>query len=663
LLKGICNMIEVARYLWNMMLFLHHSTNTSHMKKIKFLFFLLLTGFISLQLQAQRSIEGIVKNTANQVLTGAKVKIKGPAVGVETSKTGKFILKIAAKDSILIVSYDGYITQEVLIRTTSKFVIVTMKPAPVHKDMVAEYQNEVSVSAYVSNINVRSRPQRNNTNVLKVMQNEVPGMAIRQPFVEDNESYSAIKENKLQQVSDQPLSTFSIDVDRASYANVRRYLNNGNLPPNDAVRVEELINYFDYHYKAPAGKDPVAIYTDMATCPWDTAHQLVRIALKGKEIPQEQLPPANLVFLVDVSGSMSDFNKLPLIKQAMAAMLPQLRSKDKIAIVTYAGNASIALRPTSGTEKTKILDAINQLEAGGSTAGESGINMAYETAMQHFMKNGNNRIILATDGDFNVGVSSENELEKLVEKKRASGIYLSVLGFGMGNYKDSKLEILADKGNGNYAYIDNFEEARRTFVTEFGSTLFTVAKDVKLQVEFNPQYVQSYRLIGYENRMLENKDFNDDKKDAGEIGVGHTVTALYEIVPAGGKSGSKLLNRPEVDSLKYQQHIAKNGFSGEALTVKLRYKQPKEDTSQLLSQVLPWKIQDIKNAPEDFRLATAVAEFGLLLRDSENKGKASYADVLSLAKGAKGEDEEGYRTEFIQLVKKAAILKNEVAAN
>lgn len=627
------------------------------MKKIKFLFIFLLTGFISLQLQAQRSIEGIVKNTANQVLIGAKVKIKGPSVEVETSKTGKFILKVAAKDSILFVSCDGYITQKVLIRTTSKFLVVTMKPAPEQKDMVAEFQNTMSVSAYASNVKFRS--QRNNTNVLKAMQNEVPGIVIRQPYVEDNESYSTIKENKLQQVSDQPLSTFSIDVDRASYANVRRYLNNGNLPPNDAVRIEELINYFDYHYKAPVGKDPVAIYTDMATCPWNTAHQLVRIALKGKEIPQEQLPPANLVFLVDVSGSMSDFNKLPLIKQAMAAMLPQLRSKDKIAIVTYAGNASIALAPTSGTEKTKIMDAINQLEAGGSTAGESGIIMAYETATQHFMKNGNNRIILATDGDFNVGVSSENELEKLVEKKRASGIYLSVLGFGMGNYKDSKLEILADKGNGNYAYIDNFEEARRTFVTEFGSTLFTVAKDVKLQVEFNPQYVQSYRLIGYENRMLENKDFNDDKKDAGEIGVGHTVTALYEIVPAGGKQ----LKRPEVDSLKYQRNIAKNGFSGEALTVKLRYKQPKEDTSQLLSQVLPWKMQDIKNAPEDFRLATAVAEFGLLLRDSENKGKAGYADVLSLAKGAKGEDEEGYRTEFIQLVKKAEILKNEVAAN
>ena len=652
------------------------------MNKIKFLFLLLMAGLFGFQLQAQRTIEGVVMNTAKVVLSGARVNIKSTTTGVETLKSGNFTLQLPIGDSILVVSYTGYLTQEVVVGGKVKFVTVNLIPAG----------KEVEVKA----LNIKKDPSMNyavvaapaeefasyssnfycglNGKAAGVKVSTAPGSATSHANIRirgvatypatsyygsNNESYSAIEENKLQMVSDQPLSTFSIDVDRASYSNVRRYLNGGNLPPSDAVRIEELINYFDYHYKKPEGKDPVAIYTDMAICPWDTTHQLVRIALKGKEIPQEQLPPANLVFLIDVSGSMIDFNKLPLIKQAMAALVQQLRDKDRIAIVTYAGSASVALNSTSGSDKTKIMDAINQLQAGGSTAGESGINLAYETARKSFMKNGNNRIILATDGDFNVGVSSEKELENLVEKKRAGGIFLSVLGFGMGNIQDSKLEVLADKGNGNYAYIDNFEEARRTFVTEFGSTLFTIARDVKLQVEFNPQYVQSYRLVGYENRMLENKDFNDDKKDAGDMGVGHTVTALYEIVPAGSTPADK----PLVDSLKYQRNVATNNYNGEVLTVKLRYKQQREDNSQLLSQVLPWKIQDISQAPEDFRMAVAVAEFGLLLRNSEHKGLANFTSVLSLAKGAKGDDEEGYRAEFIQLVKQASVLKNEIAGN
>jgi Ca-activated chloride channel family protein len=666
--------------LWNMTANQHHMANTSQMNNIKFLSLLLLAGLFSLQLQAQRTIEGVVVNTSHKALKGALVKIKGTATGAITSDKGKFTLQLPAEDSILVVSNVGFLTQQVTVGAKVQFVRVTLTPAgqlneitvtDLRKDKsksngavaapVAEastYNNNFAAALYGKAAGVKITTAPNGATSQANIR--IRGVATTTPYYEPNsESYGAIKENELQLVNDQPLSTFSIDVDRASYSNVRRYLNGGNLPPVDAVRIEELINYFDYHYKNPVGKDPVAIYTDMATCPWDTTHQLVRIALKGKEIPQDQLPPANLVFLIDVSGSMSDFNKLPLIKQAMTALVQQLREKDRIAIVTYAGSASVALRSTAGSDKTKILDAINQLQAGGSTAGESGINLAYETATKSFMKNGNNRIILATDGDFNVGVSSENELEKLVETKRGGGIYLSVLGFGMGNYKDSKLEVLADKGNGNYAYIDNFEEARRTFVTEFGSTLFTVAKDVKLQVEFNPQYVQSYRLVGYENRLLENKDFNDDKKDAGDMGVGHTVTALYEIVPAGSTPKGK----PLVDSLKYQRNVAANNYSGEVLTVKLRYKQPKEDESQLLSQVLPWKIQDISNAPEDFRLATAVAEFGLLLRNSEHKGQANYTSVLTLAKGAKGEDEEGYRAEFIQLVKQASVLKNEIAGN
>lgn len=644
------------------------------MNKIKLLF-LLMTGFVSLQLHAQRTIQGIVMDTAKHPLKNASLLIKGTATGVQTDKHGKFTLILNVEDSTLIVSNVGFQTQHIIVPATTKYIIVKLKQAkPLPDAVLTELLPDKKTSGYaVTTITSEEIAQSGNQNFASALYGKAAGVKITttpygatsaanirirgvasSPIYNNNESYGAIQENELQSVSDQPLSTFSIDVDRASYSNIRRYLNNGALPPTDAVRIEEMINYFDYNYQSPTDNAPIAIYSDMATCPWDSSHQLVRIAIKGKDIPQDQLPPANLVFLIDVSGSMNDYNKLPLIQQALRALVQQLRNKDKIAIVTYAGAASVALPATPGSEKSKILDVINQLHAGGSTAGESGINLAYETATNSFMKNGNNRIILATDGDFNVGVSSENELEKLVQHKRETGIYLSVLGFGMGNYKDTKLEVLADKGNGNYAYIDNFEEARRTFVTEFGSTLFTVAKDVKLQVEFNPQYIQSYRLVGYENRMLENKDFNDDKKDAGDMGVGHTVTALYEIIPTGSDASQK----PLVDSLKYQRTVSNASYNGEALTVKLRYKQPKEKKSELLSQIMPWKIQDIKNAPEDFRLAAAVATFGLLLRNSEHKGQANYTTAVSLAKSAKGDDDEGYRAELIQLVKKASILNN-----
>jgi Ca-activated chloride channel family protein len=414
-----------------------------------------------------------------------------------------------------------------------------------------------------------------------------------------------------------------------------------------------MINYFDYQYKNPTGKDPVAIYSDMAVCPWEPSHQLVRIALKAKDVPKENLPPSNLVFLIDVSGSMSDENKLPLVKQAMKALVQQLRPQDRVAIVVYAGAAGLALPSTSGGEKKTILDVLDHLEAGGSTAGGEGIKLAYSTAAANFKSEGNNRVIIATDGDFNVGPSSDGDLLHIIEKERDKGIFLSVLGFGMGNYKDSKLELLSDKGNGNYAYIDNFEEARRTFVTEFGGTLYTVAKDVKLQIEFNPKYVQAYRLVGYENRMLQNEDFNNDKKDAGEMGAGHTVTALYEVIPAGNNTDAISW----VDPLKYQQQTIIGGNNAEVLTVKLRYKQPQSNSSQLLSQVLPWKNQPVTATAPDFQMATAVAAFGLLLRNSEYKGQATYDQVLTLAGKAKGEDPEGYRAEFIQLVKKAMIIK------
>ena len=366
--------------------------------------------------------------------------------------------------------------------------------------------------------------------------------------ISGNEEYKAEKEIGFKATDKDPQTTFSIDVDRAAYTNVRRFImQNGQLPPKDAVRIEEMINYFDYNYAQPKGKDPINIETEISDSPWNKGLKILHIGLQAKTIPTDNLPASNLVFLIDVSGSMSDPNKLPLVKTAFKLLTDQLREKDKVAIVVYAGAAGLVLPPTSGKEKNKIKDALDNLSAGGSTAGGAGIELAYKTAFENFVKDGNNRVILATDGDFNVGVSSNDDLEKLVENKRKSGIFLSVLGFGMGNYKDSKMEILSDKGNGNYAYIDNLLEAEKVFVKEFGGTLFTVAKDVKLQLEFNPKYVKAYRLIGYENRVLANEDFKNDAKDAGEMGSGHTVTAIYEIIPAGVESAFL------PDKLKYQQ--------------------------------------------------------------------------------------------------------------
>ncbi len=464
------------------------------------------------------------------------------------------------------------------------------------------------------------------------------------------EGYAHIKENNFASALDQPLSTFSVDVDKAAYSNVRRFLNSGQLPPAGAVRIEEMINYFDYDYKQPSGNDPFNVITEVANCPWNEKHQLVHIALKGKEIEQQELPPSNLVFLIDVSGSMQDEDKLPLLKKSLLLLTKNLREDDNVSIVTYAGSAGLALPSTSGSDKSDIEDAIDDLEAGGSTAGGEGILLAYKVARQHFKKNGNNRVIIATDGDFNVGVSSEDELVRLIEKERATGVFLSVLGFGTGNYQDSNMQQLADKGNGNHYYIDGLQEAKKVLVNEMSGTLFTIAKDVKIQVEFNPAKVQAYRLIGYENRMLNKEDFNDDKKDAGEIGAGHTVTALYEVIPAGVKSD---FVKP-VDALKYQKtgNIEKNN-SDELFTVKLRYKKPDEEESRKINIPVADDDGDWKNATDNFRLAAAVAEFGMMLRNSEYKSKASYEQALAIAKTAKGFDENGYRAEFTNLVKAA----------
>jgi Ca-activated chloride channel family protein len=474
--------------------------------------------------------------------------------------------------------------------------------------------------------------------------------------VHNTEEYSTIDENIFHNPVRRPLSTFSIDVDAASYSNIRRFISASQMPPKDAVRIEEMINYFTYDYAQPDGDVPFSINTEAGTCPWDEDHYLIHIGLQGKNIPTENLPPSNLVFLLDVSGSMNQVNKLPLLKSAFKLLVEKLRPEDKVSIVVYAGAAGLVLPPTSGDQKQTIIAALDRLQAGGSTAGGQGIKLAYKTARQNFLQDGNNRIILATDGDFNVGESSNAAMERLIEEERKSGVFLTVLGFGMGNYKDSKMEILADKGNGNYAYIDNILEAKKVFVNEFGGTLFTIAKDVKIQVEFNPDHVQAYRLIGYENRKLRDEDFNNDKKDAGELGSGHTVTALYEIIPVGVQDKYT----GTIDPLKYQapKSDKKKNYGNEIMTVKLRYKAPDGDTSKLISETINNKVLSFDKTSENFRFSASVAGYGMILRDSEFKGKVDFDKALEWANGSKGADKEGYRAEFIRLVESTKLISN-----
>jgi Ca-activated chloride channel family protein len=466
----------------------------------------------------------------------------------------------------------------------------------------------------------------------------------------NNEEYGNFVENKYIAVQDEALSTFSIDVDRASYSNIRRHLDQMQKPPKDAIRIEEMINYFNYNYPQPTNEHPFIVETEVSDCPWNKEAKLVKIGLQGKNIDLEKAPISNLVFLIDVSGSMSYANKLPLLKESLKLLINNMRAKDKMAIVVYAGAAGLIQASTS--DKNKLLEALDKLEAGGSTAGGAGIELAYKVAKENLVSDGNNRVIIATDGDFNVGNSSTTALEALIVEKRKDDIFLTVLGYGMGNYKDDRMEVLADKGNGNYAYIDNIKEAKKTLVKEMGGTLYTIAKDVKLQIEFNPVQVKSYRLVGYENRLLKKEDFNDDTKDAGELGAGHTVTALYEIVLADNYKESK--TGKKVDDLVYQKnkatHLAQT--SKDLMTIKLRYKEPKGTKSILMALPVAKDIQPISEASENFRFASAVAAFGMLLRESEFSKDLSYNTVLKLAEGAKGADKEGYRKEFIGMVKK-----------
>jgi Ca-activated chloride channel family protein len=470
----------------------------------------------------------------------------------------------------------------------------------------------------------------------------------------DRESYAYISENAYRSVGDHPLSTFSIDVDRASYSNVRRFLSAGRRPPIDAVRIEELINYFPYADPAPDGDHPFAVSAEVAAAPWQPLHRLVRIGLKARPIDMDEAPANNLVFLLDVSGSMNQPDKLPLLKTAFSMLVDRLRPQDRVAIVVYAGAAGLVLPSTSGDERGDILEALQSLEAGGSTAGGAGIQLAYAVAAENHIEGGNNRVILATDGDFNVGPSSDSEMIRLIEEKREEGTFLTVLGFGTGNLQDAKMEQIADHGNGNFAYIDSALEAKKVLVTEMGGTLVTVAKDVKIQVEFNPDRVAAYRLIGYENRMLASEDFNDDRKDAGELGAGHSVTALYEIVPVGVDSP---LSIPGVDPLRYRRPSARSGGTGaeELLFVKLRYKEPDGRESRLVTRPVADTEPGVATS-DDFRFSAAVAAWGMLLRESEHCPGFSLDDVARLARGALGPDSEGYRAEFLGLVDRARSL-------
>ncbi len=611
------------------------------MKKIVLLLLPLLISITAFHSAKDIIITGTVTDESGNPVNAA---IHAGKVYAVTDTKGHYRISINENEKYLIFSAIGFADRKIKI---SKQRIIDVKLKPSSPDL-----GEVVVIGYGT--------QRKSAKVGGIMAS--PFYSVDRNYYEvrhNTEDYDNITENGFKKVMDNPLSTFSIDVDAASYSNVRRFLQNNQLPPEGAVRTEEMINYFKYQYPQPTGEDPFSINTEMSDCPWNSQNKLLLIGLQGKNIPVDKLPPSNLVFLIDVSGSMMGANRLPLVKASMKMLTDQLRENDRISIVVYAGRAGVALPATDGSEKIKIKTAIDALEAGGSTAGGEGIQLAYKIAQQNFMKEGNNRIILCTDGDFNVGVSSDDDLVRLVEQERNKGIFLTVLGYGMGNYKDNKMQQLADKGNGNHAYIDGLSEAKKVLVNEFGGTLFTIAKDVKLQLEFNPALVAGYRLIGYENRLLNKEDFNNDKKDAGELGSGHSVTALYEIIPAGVKSSFL----KDVDPLKYQDNKKKKvtSLDGEIVTIKFRYKAPGGDESKLIYHAVNNKPIPFKNVSDNFRFASSVAGFAMLLRDSEYKGNATYKAVIDRANASLGKDAEGYRKEFIGLVKKAAELKNNLA--
>jgi len=661
---------------------------------IIFIAFLSLSGF---KPDKARTINGTVySNTTKRPLFAVQIFVAGTAVNTNTDAMGHYSINLPTGKTRLVFSYVGYKPDTITVGKNNIVDVYLNATVKMHADTVqynaAAYSissktlNEIEILKKMPGVEVdakgnitaqgraltkmRLNAKDYSLSSVAAATKNLPADIVEKIQIVDgygdqaalqgvrsgvlirgragNESYDKIIENKFENPLNTPLSTFAVDVDAASYSNVRRYINGGQLPPKNAVRIEEMVNYFKYDLPAPTNGEPVAIHTELSVAPWNPQHQLVRIGLKAKEVKTDKLPPSNLVFLIDVSGSMDEPNKLPLVKTSMKMLVDNLRSIDNVAIVVYASEVGVKLESTPGDQKEKIKDVIDQLGAGGSTAGGAGIIMAYKIARDKFIKGGNNRIILATDGDFNVGPSSDKSMEQLIEAERDSKVSISILGFGMGNLKDSKMERMADKGHGNYAYIDNITEATKSMVSEFGGTLFTVAKDVKVQVEFNPAKVQAYRLLGYEDRLLNKEDFNNDSKIAGDMGVGHTVTALYEIIPVGVKDNFT----GSVDPLKYQKPVENpvHSNSSEVMTVKFRYKQPDGDVSKMESVVVADKPLKATQTSDDFRFAAAVAEYGLLLRDSQYKQNSKFDQLIAMAKSAKGKDDDGYRAEFIRLV-------------
>lgn len=566
-------------------------------------------------------------------IPGVNIVKKGSTLGTVSDINGNYQIELnPTEKNILVFSFLGYVTQEQEVGKRSVIDVV----------MSADVQQLQEIVV---------------TGLATQLQGRVAGVSVvtrgrKKPKYQpgSQESYAKIEESGFQKVTKKPLSTFSVDVDGASYSNMRRFIESGTLPPKDAVRVEEMINYFDYDYAQPEGETPFSVDYELSSCPWNKKNLLLHVGLQGRKIEMDQLPPSNIVFLIDVSGSMSDPDKLPLLKSSLRLLAQHLRPVDRVAMVVYAGSSGLVLPSTGGDRKDVILAALDKLSAGGSTAGGEGLKLAYKVAARSFIEDGNNRIVLATDGDFNVGLQSNREMEELIGNERNRGISISVLGFGRGNIKDDKMEIIADKGNGNYSYIDNLLEAQKVLVSEFGGTFFTIAKDVKFQLEFNPVHVAEYRLIGYENRTLDDEDFDNDKKDAGEIGAGHSVTALYEIVPAGKKGTAS--------GLKYQNSQPSEValISNDLVTLKLRYKKPDGFRSQLVEFVVKDEPVALEGTSGNFRFSASVAQFGMLLRDSEHKGSASWQSTHELAVNARGDDPKGYRAEMIRLVEIAGLL-------
>lgn len=607
----------------------------------------------------EKTITGVVSDNLGP-LPGANVNVKGTNRGTQTDFDGKYSIK-AKEGETLVFSFTGYNSKSVKITKATTINVVLDGTAMLSEVVVISdgylrgtNKEPKKVKGVVPGIQVAANSESIRIRGISSMKQEDrisnPIYPSKSDTVVPNvndEDYGTFVENVFESPKSSPLSTFSIDVDNASYTNIRRFINNGQKVPKDAVRVEEMMNFFKYNYPEPKGEHPFSINTEYSDCPWNTNNKLVRIGLQGKNIDDEKLPASNLVFLIDVSGSMFSENKLPLLKQSMKVLVNQLRAEDKVSIVVYAGAAGLVLPPTSGDKKMTIIDALEKLSAGGSTAGGAGIQLAYKTAKENFIKNGNNRVVLATDGDFNVGASSDNDMQRLIEEERKSGVFLTCLGFGMGNYKDSKMETLANKGNGNYAYIDNIQEANRFLGKEFKGSMFAIAKDVKIQIEFNPAHVQAYRLIGYENRKLRPEDFKNDAIDAGELGSGHTVTALYEIIPVNTKS--KFFT--PTDELKYTKtEPSKVNLTDELATIKFRYKKPDGEKSIEMVEVIKNNVLSLEQTSEDFKFCASVAWFGLKLRDSELVSNKSISDIKNLAKNNIKNDNEGYKAEFIRLM-------------